>query len=535
MACTKTEPLRQIAITDTSATVAEYKKFLRMMVDSHRAWFTPSKLVDELWHRHILDTVAYCNFCRRVNGAYLHHTPHYGKPHTFHDPGFKATLQAYEDKYERAPPDQIWGTVGESGGGNCGGGYGGGNGIDGNLIFLGGAAAFVISIISFVFGVAHLIDLIVTTIVRLSSPIQVGHFDGYLNCNNDFPHEYEECEKYWFTPSRRPRRVVGDTGGWTYLDIDAQWLDFDNCIDLRVNSTLREGGTSTWQDSNGRSCALYEENTLCKVCDASTLTDLNWVVDDNEQPYGGVGWKSEWGTPGDAQHATSGLTAVDACCACGGGDTPLTTAEDCRHYKDACYVLQSCSDTNLKMAWFGTFVVFTILLAVCCRVRSWWNGSTELRDMQPYLGQTLVASYSYQSDEPQDLHFDAGAKIEITSVDPGSGWVTGKLEDGTTGIFPSNYVRQVGSVDMPAPPQAQATMVQATVDSSSSSSVEMPIGDANNANLAATARPPHLGDGQAMIAVRPLVESSTHAEAEEGTANPLHDEKQSQGTRAWEV
>lgn len=36
--CKKAEPLRQIAIKDPSATVAEYKKFLRMMVDEKGAW-----------------------------------------------------------------------------------------------------------------------------------------------------------------------------------------------------------------------------------------------------------------------------------------------------------------------------------------------------------------------------------------------------------------------------------------------------------------------------------------------------------------
>jgi hypothetical protein len=94
--CKYSEPLRKIAISDPSATVIEYKKFVRMMVDDQSTWFTPSKLVDELWHRHMLDSVAYCEFCDRVAGAYLHHTPHYGEPHSFHDPGFTATLKACE-------------------------------------------------------------------------------------------------------------------------------------------------------------------------------------------------------------------------------------------------------------------------------------------------------------------------------------------------------------------------------------------------------------------------------------------------------
>jgi hypothetical protein len=83
-ACKHAEPLQKIAIREPSAAVVEYKRFLRMMIDESGSWFTPSKLVDELWHRHMLDTVEYCSFCERVAGSFLHHTPHYGEPHSFH-------------------------------------------------------------------------------------------------------------------------------------------------------------------------------------------------------------------------------------------------------------------------------------------------------------------------------------------------------------------------------------------------------------------------------------------------------------------
>ena len=42
----------------------------------------------------MLDTVAYGAFCQRVAGDYLHHTPHYGEPHSYHDPGYAAPREA---------------------------------------------------------------------------------------------------------------------------------------------------------------------------------------------------------------------------------------------------------------------------------------------------------------------------------------------------------------------------------------------------------------------------------------------------------
>jgi hypothetical protein len=164
-ACKHAEPLRQIACTDPAAAVREYKRFLQMMIDDSGVWLTPSKLVDELWHRHMLDSVNYSSFCERVAGCFLHHTPHYGEPrasqrrmhahhrrshvwasdsntivrvcvwagepHSYHDPGFKKTLQMYAESYGTEAPKTIWGTVGESGGGGgCGGGgCGGGGGV----------------------------------------------------------------------------------------------------------------------------------------------------------------------------------------------------------------------------------------------------------------------------------------------------------------------------------------------------------------------------------------------------------------------
>lgn len=81
---------------------------------------------------------------------------------------------------------------------------------------------------------------------------------------------------------------------------------------------------------------------------------------------------------------------------------------------------------------------------------AWWLGGTAA------VGQQLVAEHAWQSGDAGDLQFAVGAQIEITSLDPGSGWVTGKLADGTTGIFPSNYARAAGPADSPVHTRARA-------------------------------------------------------------------------------
>jgi hypothetical protein len=109
--------------TDTAGTIFDF---------GPSAELTPSKLVDECWHAHVLCSPAYFQFCTRYGpgGAYIHHFPHFDKPHNYHVPGFKATLRVYQTVFGGEPPaKEVWGVLGESGGcGGCGGGCGGGDG-----------------------------------------------------------------------------------------------------------------------------------------------------------------------------------------------------------------------------------------------------------------------------------------------------------------------------------------------------------------------------------------------------------------------
>lgn len=56
----------------------EYKRFLTLVKLNPKKEFVPTKLMDEFWHHHILDTMAYQKDCQNVFGFFLHHYPYLG-------------------------------------------------------------------------------------------------------------------------------------------------------------------------------------------------------------------------------------------------------------------------------------------------------------------------------------------------------------------------------------------------------------------------------------------------------------------------
>jgi hypothetical protein len=56
----------------------EYRRFLALRIAHPDAEIVPCRLVDEMWHRHILDTRAYAADCDRIFGGFLHHFPYFG-------------------------------------------------------------------------------------------------------------------------------------------------------------------------------------------------------------------------------------------------------------------------------------------------------------------------------------------------------------------------------------------------------------------------------------------------------------------------
>jgi len=54
----------------------EYKRYMTCVVMKPNQRMTPSELIDEVWHAHILHTEDYFSFCRAFNsGRYIHHRP----------------------------------------------------------------------------------------------------------------------------------------------------------------------------------------------------------------------------------------------------------------------------------------------------------------------------------------------------------------------------------------------------------------------------------------------------------------------------
>jgi len=56
----------------------EYKRFLHLIKKFSGFQIVPHKIMDLMWHQHILDTRAYHKDCDKIFGEYLHHFPYFG-------------------------------------------------------------------------------------------------------------------------------------------------------------------------------------------------------------------------------------------------------------------------------------------------------------------------------------------------------------------------------------------------------------------------------------------------------------------------
>src|SRR3954471_4348768 len=56
----------------------EYRRFLALHLAYPEMDVVPCKLVDGIWHQHILDTNAYARDCEAIFGRFLHHFPYFG-------------------------------------------------------------------------------------------------------------------------------------------------------------------------------------------------------------------------------------------------------------------------------------------------------------------------------------------------------------------------------------------------------------------------------------------------------------------------
>lgn len=104
--------LHKPGITSRAASrlVVEYVRFLELKAekaDLVATELSPSSVIDEVWHLHILDTQHYMQECMAAFGAVIHHNRN-GSFEAERSDRYLRTLQAYEKKFGRKAPADIW-------------------------------------------------------------------------------------------------------------------------------------------------------------------------------------------------------------------------------------------------------------------------------------------------------------------------------------------------------------------------------------------------------------------------------------------
>ncbi len=88
----------------------EYVRFLYLAATSAEP-LAPSRIIDEAWHLHLLDTRAWFDqFCPEVLGRTLHHVP--GRPSPDRDPAYALAKERYLSEFAQSPPEDIWPAAG---------------------------------------------------------------------------------------------------------------------------------------------------------------------------------------------------------------------------------------------------------------------------------------------------------------------------------------------------------------------------------------------------------------------------------------
>jgi hypothetical protein len=89
------------------AAVNEYIRFLELHVAHPDVTIVPGKVVDKVWHDHILHTREYTAFCEAAFGAYLHHEP-LDLSQTNKAMDMAPTLKLYAERFGHIPPRAFW-------------------------------------------------------------------------------------------------------------------------------------------------------------------------------------------------------------------------------------------------------------------------------------------------------------------------------------------------------------------------------------------------------------------------------------------
>ena len=87
----------------------EYKRYLTLIKIHYPKSIVPSKIMDEFWHMHILDTKAYREDCKKVFGRFIDHFPYFGiygnEDKTNLEKSFEETKKLYQKRFKENPFD----------------------------------------------------------------------------------------------------------------------------------------------------------------------------------------------------------------------------------------------------------------------------------------------------------------------------------------------------------------------------------------------------------------------------------------------
>jgi hypothetical protein len=95
-----------------SRAIEEYRKFVYLGVVSDFS-VTPPKVIDQVWHEHILFSRAYREFCRDVLQHDFDHNPELlpsDQQIERYEAQYHATLDLYRTEFNTTPPVAFWGT-----------------------------------------------------------------------------------------------------------------------------------------------------------------------------------------------------------------------------------------------------------------------------------------------------------------------------------------------------------------------------------------------------------------------------------------
>lgn len=98
------------AMTEEQVELAElwYKRFLKLHAMTREKLAPPMRLVDQIWHAHLLDTPKYHADCMNIFGRYFHHVPDYGPMRQEEDglgmkDAVKKTLRLMKEHFGESP------------------------------------------------------------------------------------------------------------------------------------------------------------------------------------------------------------------------------------------------------------------------------------------------------------------------------------------------------------------------------------------------------------------------------------------------